>query len=349
MRNAVVTEESGRDWYHRIPKAELHLHLEGAIPHETLWELLQKYGGDPQTPSLGDLEGRFTYSDFPHFTETWIWKNQFLREYDDFTFFAEAVARDLATQNIRYVEAFYSAPDFARCGLEVGKLTRAIRAGLDRVPEVEVSLVADFVRDLGPEVAARTLAEVIDVKDSGVVGIGIGGSEQSFPPEPFASVYEQARRAGFRTSAHAGEAAGPESVWGAIQTLHVDRIGHGTRAAEDDSLVDYLAEHCIPLEMCPISNLRTSVVDSLAHHPIRRFFDRGLAVTVNTDDPKMFGNSLAEEYQLLAEVHGFTPDGIRTLVLNAIRTSWLPPERKQALIGSFEADPAWMQDAGTVG
>ena len=212
------------EWLEQIPKVELHVHLEGAIPLDALWELVQKYGGDPSCPSRDALQQRFEYRDFPHFIETWVWKNGFLREYDDFTFIAQAVAEAFASHNIQYAEAFYSPRDFARHGLQAGKLTEAIRAGLDRVSTVQVQLVADLIRDFGPELAAETLAEVSEVQQLGVVGIGIGGSEQAFPPEPFAEVYERARQLAFKTSAHAGEAAGAESVWGAIRALKVDRM-----------------------------------------------------------------------------------------------------------------------------
>ncbi|MCP3997327.1 MAG: adenosine deaminase [bacterium] len=329
-------------WFDRIPKVELHLHLEGAIPLEALWELMHKYGGDPSVPDLAALERRFEYRDFPHFIETWLWKNEFLRELEDFTFIAEAVARDLERQNVRYVEAFYSPPDFAHHGLEAQRLTAAIREGLSRVRGIEVALVADLVRNYGPDRGARTLAEVREVKELGVVGIGIGGSEERFPPEPFAAVFEEARRAGFRTSAHAGEAAGAGSVWGAIRSLRVDRIGHGTRAGEDEALLDHLAEHRVPLEMCPLSNVRTGVVPSLGDHPIRRYFERGIPVTVNTDDPKMFGNSLAEEYRLLEERLGFSRREIRSLITGAVEVSWLEEQQKRELQASIERDPAWL-------
>jgi adenosine deaminase len=338
---------SETSWFERVPKVELHLHLEGAIPHDALWELVQKYGGDPSVPDLGDLERRFQYRDFPHFIETWIWKNGFLREYEDFAFIAEAVARDLAGQNIRYVEAFFSPSDFARHGLETQKLTEAIRSGLCQVPDVEVALVADFVRDSEPERAAMTLAEVNEVRDLGVIGIGIGGSEQAFPPEPFEAVYEKARQLGFHTSAHAGEAAGAASIWGAIRSLRVDRIGHGTRAEEDESLLNYLAEHRIPLEMCPISNVRTGVVNSLEEHPVRRYFQRGIIVTISTDDPKMFGNSLAEEFRLLEGKLGFSRDEIRSLILQGIQAAWLPGDRKQQLVEAFRSDPAWQGETSS--
>jgi adenosine deaminase len=333
------------NWFELVPKVELHLHLEGAIPLPALWQLVHKYGGDPSIPDLQALERRFVYRDFAHFIDTWIWKNRYLCEYEDFAFIAEAVAHDLARQNIRYVEAFYSPADFMRHGLHVQGLTEAIRAGLSKVPKVEVALVADFVRDSGPEKAARTLAEVNEVRDLGVIGIGIGGSEQTFPPEPFADVYERARRLGFRTSAHAGEAAGAESIWGAINALHVDRIGHGTRVCEDERLLDVLAQRKLPLEMCPLSNVCTAVARSIEEHPIRRYFERGLVVTVNTDDPKMFGNSLAQEYQLLEEKLSFSRDEIRSLILQGIRASWLPEQKKREFIKAFRSDPIWKEGA----
>ena len=330
-------------WYERLLKAELHLHLEGAIPLEALWELIGKYGGDPQVPDQAALLRKFTYQDFPHFIETWIWKNRFLREYEDFTFFAEAVARDLARQNIRYVEAFYSPPDFRRIGLQPQPITEAIRRGLEREPEVEVALIADLVRDFGPERAAETLAQVNEVRSLGVIGIGLGGSEQSFPPEPFAAVYTEARRLGFHLTAHAGEAAGPQSVWGTIRSLQVERIGHGVRSMEDEALLAYLAQTQLPLEVCPLSNVCTGVVRSLEQHPLRKLFARGLCLTVNTDDPKMFGNSLAQEYRLLVERLGFSRQELRGLILNALSASWLPAERKPAMLAQFRTDPAWQE------
>lgn len=329
------------NWFERVPKVELHLHLEGAIPHSALWDLAQKYGGDPDLPDLEALKQKFVFRDFPHFIEMWVWKNQFLREYEDFTFIAEAVARDLARQNIRYAETFYSPADFAAHGLNVQPLTTAIRAGLARVPEIDVALITDFVRDLGPENAARILAEVSEVRDQGVIGVGIGGSEQLYPPEPFADVYAQARALGFHTTVHAGEAAGAASVWGALHTLHAERIGHGTRAEEDPALLDYLAANAIPLEMCPLSNVRTGVVQTLRNHPVRRYFERGILVTINTDDPRMFGNTLAEEFALLEQTLDFSRDDIRTLILNGIRASWLPEAQKVQLSAAFRADLTW--------
>ncbi len=329
-------------WFERLPKVELHVHLEGAIPHPALWELIRKYGGDPSVPDLEALRQRFEYTDFSQFIKTWSWKNQFLREYEDFTLIAEVTARDLASQNIRYAEMFFSPSLFVRYGLEVQRLAEAVRTGLDRVRGITVAMIADLVRDYGPKAEARTLAQLKEVKDRGVIGIGIGGSEDRFPPEPFAPVFREARRLGFRTNAHAGEAAGAESIWEAIRRLQAERIGHGIRAHEDPSLVEYLGEKQIPLEMCPLSNVRTGVVHQLSNHPIRRYFEQGLAVTVNTDDPRMFNTYLAKEYQSLVEECGFSRREICGLVLAAIESSWASADGKQSLKQSFMNDPSWI-------
>lgn len=328
-------------WYQQLPKVELHLHLEGAIPHDAMFDLIQKYGGDSSVPDVPTLTERFRFKTFSQFIEAWSWKNQFLREYEDFSHIAELTARDMASQNIRYAEVFFSPSLFVRHGLEVQELSHAVRIGLSRVPEIEISLIADLVRDYGPESEMQTLNRLNEVKSDGIIGIGVGGSEHEFPPGPFQSLYEQARQMGFRTTAHAGEAAGPENIWGAINDLQVDRIGHGTSARHDPRLVDYLAKHEIPVELCPMSNVRTGVVESISEHPIRVYFRRGLIISVNTDDPKMFGTALHEEYRLLEEECGFTKEEIRRLVLLGVQSSWLPDDKKESLAASFKEEPSW--------
>jgi adenosine deaminase len=324
-------------WLDGLPKTELHVHLEGSIPLDSLWELVQKHGGDPDVPHISSLRERFRFRDFPHFIETWIWKNRFLRSYEDFTFISEAVARNFARQNIRYAEVFFSPADFTRQGLKPQELTHAIREGLSRVPGIEVRLIADFVRDFGPERAAQTLREVHEVMDQGVIGIGIGGSEQRFPPEPFADVFEDARRLGFHTTAHAGEAAGAPSVRAAVEVLHAERIGHGTRAHEDPTLVDLLARRRIPIEACPISNVRTGVVPRLDDHPIRLYMERGIPVTINSDDPTMFGTSLVNEFLGLRTDLGFSREDVLVLLRQSIECSWAPQERKKELLAELAA------------
>lgn len=332
------------NWCRSLPKVELHLHLEGAIPIPALWQLVQKYGGDPLVPNENALREYFRFRDFPHFLELWVWKNHFLREYEDFAFFSAAVATQLKAENIRYVEAFFSPGRFKQGGLETGRLLEAVRAGLDSVPGVEVALIPDLVRDLGPDIASEVLDEVSELRSFGVIGIGLGGAEHNHPPELFTEVYRKAREKGLHTTVHAGEAAGADSVWGAVNALEVERIGHGTRSIDDDGLMQHLINTQLPIEMCPLSNVATGVVTSVADHPIRQFFDRGLMVTVNSDDPAMFGNSLSQDYAALMSNLSFTPSEVRTLILNGIEASWLDSERKLALETAFINVPVWSED-----
>ena len=293
-------------------------------------------------PSPEALPAQFVYRDFPDFIDRWLWKHSFIREAEDFEVIGAAVARELARQRIVYAEAFFTPSDVAQTGMIPQEVALALRRGIDSVAGAEIGLISDVCRDVGPEVAARNLEMIAEVAaEAGIIGIGMGGSEQLFPPEPFAPVYERARALGLRTTAHAGEVAGPESVWGAIRALGVDRIDHGTRAAESPELMAYLAGRRIPVTSCPGSNVATGAVGSLAEHPIRRFVDAGLLVSVATDDPAMFGLSLAGELEALVGRLGFTRGEIRGLMRNAVESAWLPPDRKTALMERLLSDAAW--------
>jgi adenosine deaminase len=342
MRPGFEAPPVRREWLERLPKVELHLHIEGAIPHAALWELIHRHGGDPRVPGPEALPALFRYRDFPDFIDRWVWKQSFLRDAADFELIAGAVAADLVRQRVLYAEMFYSPAGLPGGSIEPQEVSLALRRGLASQPDLEAALILDVVRDTGPGKAARTLEAVADVAvEAGVVGFGLGGSEQLFPPEPFAPVYERARSLGLRTTAHAGEVAGPESVWGAIRALRVDRIDHGTRAVEDPALVTWLAERQLPLTSCPGSNLATGAVASLELHPVRRLYDEGVLVSVATDDPAMFGLSLAGEYEALQTRLGFTDGEIRQLILNAVESSWLTDSGKVGLRGRIVGDPAW--------
>jgi adenosine deaminase len=226
--------------------------------------------------------------------------------------------------------------------LAIGDITRAIRAGLDQVPEIRVQLIADVVRDSSVAQAMHTLETVAELKEYGVVGIGLGGSEQELPPEKFTTVFARARQLGMRTSVHAGEAAGAQSVWGAINALKAERIGHATRAVEDRTLLDYFVKSQLPLECNPISNVRTGVVTSIAAHPVGEFIARGMHVTINTDDPKMFNNTLVDEYAALMQDFALQPADVCRLIDNAIAAAFLSDDEKKALRHTFHADAAWV-------
>ena len=321
-----------------IPKIENHLHLEGAIPYETLWQLIQKYGGDKEVTNLYQLTEKFKFRDFNHFIEMWIWKNQFIKEYEDFRIISDAVFKDLVDQNVKYAEIFISPSAFKK-NLEIQKIIEAISGGITENQNIKINLIVDLVRNFGQENEERTLEEINEVKDHGIIGIGLGGSENDFPPELFVDLFEKARDYGFKTTAHAGEAAGADSIWKAIKLLRVDRIGHGTRAIEDDKLVDYLSEHKIPIELCPISNLRTKVIKSMEKHPFKIFQEKNIPVSINTDDPKMFNTSLAEEYQALSEAFSLNKEEMYTIIIDSINTTWLENEEKEKLIYEFENEP----------
>ncbi len=321
-----------------MPKVELHLHLEGAIPNDAMWRLVERHGGDPDVPHQAALAERYAYRDFAHFIDTWLWQTRFLDSYDAFRFAAEAVARSLAEQRIVYAEAFFSPSDFTRHGLEPAQIALAIRAGLDSVAGTDVALIVDVVRDSGPERARRTLDAVAEVAaEARIIGLGIGGSEGGFAPEPFAPVYRRAADLGLRRTAHAGEAAGPPSVWGALRALGVERIGHGVRAVEDPALVAHLVAEQVPLEVCPTSNVRTGVVSGWDEHPARRLIEAGAMVTLNSDDPAMFGSTLAGEYAAVAGSFGLDGTAVHCLATAAIDASWAADAVKFRLRADLDA------------
>lgn len=323
----------------RMPKVELHLHIEGAIPLETLFRLVRRSGREPSIRTLEDLSAKLRYTSFEHFIELWTWKNTFIQDETDFEDIAYEVLRGLSDQNVRHVEATYSPGDYRRKGLATAAITECIIAGKERAYRdfgITCELIVDLIRDHGPEIGMQRLDEVTPYLGRGVIGVGLGGSEQMFPADPYERVYAEARERGFRLTAHAGEVAGAESIWAAITKLGVERIGHGLRAFEDPELIEYLKQKQLPLEMCVVSNLRTGVWQSTASHPIRQYFDRGLKVTVNSDDPAMFGTSISLEYMTLVTELGFTTSEIKCVSLNAIDASFASETDKDALKRSFE-------------
>jgi adenosine deaminase len=327
-----------------IPKVELHLHLEGAIPLEILFQFIQRKEPSSSIKSLDELRQKFTYTDFAHFIELWLWKNTFIKDEGDFEEIAYQVLRNLSIQHVKYVEAFYSPGDYWRQGMSIQGITESIMAGKERASQdfgIQSELIIDLIRDHGPEKGIRYLEEVTPYLGKGVIGIGIGGKEQGFPPNPYVDVYQEAKKRGFRLTAHAGEAAGAHSIWAAVEKLGVERIGHGLRAYEDPQLVSLLKERQIPLEMCVISNVKTGVCDAIESHPIKDYFQKGLLVTVNSDDPTMFNTSINQEYLALIQQLGFTLNELKQLSMNGLEASFLSNEDKKAMRVQFETE--WQQ------
>ena len=340
----------------QAPKAELHVHLRGAMPGHFFAELLRKYSpsealaGAPRRhvdlfrncphllpffSDVGDPGERarnlFRFEDFNQFLASYLFSSYFVREISDFRNLIQAVQQELAAQNVVYAEVTVSLGEYVNQGLDILELIEAMDEASRAPSQVRLRWIVDLVRDLGPVATMDTLRQVVRNRTESVVAITLGGTEHRFPPEPFAEHYRLARDAGLHLTVHAGEAAGPESVWGAIRSLDVERIGHGVRAIEDPRLVDYLAEKQIPLEVCLTSNICTGVYRSYEEHPVRRLYEAGVAISINTDDPSFFGNSLAAEFAHLGAL-GFSDDELQDFLTNGFRHAFLPPPESAALL-----------------
>ena len=297
-----------------------------------------------KVPDLKALQAKFRYRDFAHFIATWVWMVKFIREYEDFRLIASGVAQDLTAQGVRYAELHFSPGDFERHGLRLQPLALAIRAGLHEASqksgaplESRFGLILDLGRDNGPEKGMRLLEEAAEVAtEAGILGIGLGGSEQLFPPGPYRPVYQRAAALGLHRVAHAGESAGPESMWEAIKSLGVERIGHGTRAIEDPALVSFLARERIPLEVCLTSNLRTGVLAALHDHPLATYLHAGVPVTLSSDDPTLFRSDIVNEYRQARDVLGLSDACLIHMARAGLEVAFLSDTERSELLAEFD-------------
>jgi adenosine deaminase len=278
-----------------LPKAEQHIHIVGSTRPETMLWLAKESGVETTFRTRQDVERFFQYSDFDHFISVYSTVYNLICEEGQFERITYEMLEDEARCNVYYVEASFSAPDHVRKGLDYDMMLDAINKGIRRARDdfcIECNLRIDLVRNYGPECGMEVL-NWIEEKGDNIISIDIGGTEADFPPEPYAPIYRRAKEMGLHLSAHAGEAAGPESIWSAVKSLCVERIGHGVAARQDPELMTLLSERSITIEACPVSNVRTGAIPSLRDHPIREFQDMGITVTVNSDDPSMFGTTLS--------------------------------------------------------
>ena len=336
------------------PKAELHVHLEGSIQPATLLTLARRNHVALATDNEAGLRRWFTYRDFDHFIEIYMAVSSCLRTAEDYELITYAAGAELARQNVRYAEVTFTP---ATHGLRLGVSHDAYFSGLTRGRQrvwadfgVEIKWVFDLVHIVDDPALNRTGADyttrvAIEGKEDGVVALGLGGPEIGHSFENIAAWFDQARAAGLHSAPHAGETRGPDSIWGALRVLGAERIGHGVRAIEDPLLVAYLAETGIPLEVCPTSNICLGVYPSLAEHPLPHLYAAGVALTVNSDDPPLFNTSLNDEAALLGDPFGLDVAGIDEILLNGVRHSFLPPERKQALEARHQQELASLKAA----
>ena len=290
--------------------AELHLHLEGSIEAETLLELAP-------FESVEEIQEHYHHTDFQLFLKNYVWVTNHLQSPAHYALITRRLLARLAAQNVTYVELNLSAGVILWKQQDLAAIFDAVHAEAQS-PPITVRWIFDAVRQFGVEPAMRVAEAAAERSGQGVVAFGLGGDEQRGPARWFRDVCRFARESGLRLSLHAGESAGPESVWEALEA-GAARIGHGIRAIEDPVLIAHLHDHQVPLEICIASNVATGVVLRLEDNPVRRLFDAGVPITLNTDDPALFHTSLAAEYETARHVFGFSPEELDQVRRNAFR------------------------------
>ena len=338
------------DYIAAAPKAELHVHLEGSIAPATLLMLAKRHRVDLPADTEEGLRNWYRFKDFHHFIEVYVGITKCLRTVEDFELIVYEFGADMARQNILYAEVTFSPSthlwingvdqDVWFTGLTEGR--RRVKASFG----CEINWIFDLVRNDYPELARfdYTTGVAIEGRNDGVVALGLGGLEEGYPPAPFAPWFDRARAAALHSAPHAGEHAGPESIWSAIEDLGAERIGHGVRAIEDPKLVDYLAEHRILLEISPTSNISLGLYPDAASHPLKSLHEAGVTLTVNSDDPPLFNTTLTDEACLLVDPWGFSRETIDEILLNGVRFSFLPEEQQRSMEAEFLEEMRALRD-----
>lgn len=334
---------ASKSFIQSLPKAELHLHLEGSVDPATLAELSRRYhtslptennrydvAGSGDALTEDDVRRLYSYRDFDGFLMAFKSVTERLRAPEDYELVTYRLMQKLRQQNVMHAEVYVSIGVIRWRGQPVEPLFEGMERGRERGQRdfgVSMLWIFDAVRHFGPEAAAEVFDLAARLRDRNVVGIGLGGDEGRGPAERFRDLYKKAADNGLRLTVHAGETTGPESVWGALN-IGAERIGHGLAAAQDPELMEVMAQKQVPVEICLSSNLRTRACPELHEHPVRKFFDQGLMITLNTDDPAMFQTSLNKEYELAQREFEFSDEHLRELARNSFEASFLPVEKK---------------------
>lgn len=330
----------------RMPKVELHVHLEGSIRPETLLALAKRNGVTLPADTIQGLRQWYQFSDFAHFIEVYFAICNCIRTPDDFELIAAEFLKHQCEQNIKYSEVIftpYTHREHVTFDEQLTAINRA-RKKAETDLGVRMGLVPDISRHMRPVEESFVVADwAAQNMGNGILALGLGGPEIGNPPEVFEPAFERARAAGLPSLPHAGETEGPQSIWGAIHALSAVRIGHGVRCLEDPQLVAFLREKQIPLDVSPSSNVCLKVVPTLADHPLPKLMEEGLLVTINSDDPAMFDTTLTDEYLRISETFGFDTTYIKQFVMNGIQASLLPIDTKHALESEFTAQFAELE------
>ncbi len=323
-----------------LPKAELHVHHVGSASMRIVGELAQRHPGTvPSDPAA--LRAFYEFRDFAHFIEVYLAVVDLIRTPDDVRYLTYEIARELATeQQVRYAELTCTPYTSVLAGVAIEGYTEAIedaRVAAERDFGLVLRWIYDIPGESGLPAADATLSYALEHRTEALIGFGLGGPEIGVPRPQFEPHFTAARAAGLRSIPHAGETTGPQTVWDALQVLGADRIGHGTSAATDPALLAHLAEHRIPLEVCPSSNIATRAVATLAEHPLAAFVEAGVVVTINSDDPPMFGTTLNREYEIAADLLDLDEGGVADLARTAVEVSYAPAEVKARVRDEIDA------------
>lgn len=322
----------------RIPKAELHIHIEGSLEPELMFELARRNGVTLPYPSVVELRRAYQFSDLQSFLDLYYQGAAVLQQERDFYDMTMAYLRRSASQNVRHAEIFFDPQTHTTRGVAfatvLGGIDSAIRDA-EREAGITSMLILCILRHLSADAAMQTLDQALPFKDR-IVAVGLDSSELGNHPSKFAAVFARARDEGFLTVAHAGEEGPPSYIREAVELLKVSRIDHGVRCLEDPALVEELRRRRIPLTVCPLSNVKLRVFPTLEDHNLRKLLQRGLLVTVNSDDPAYFGGYVVENLLAVQQALGLIEEEIRQLARNSFEASFLKPERKQFHIGEVE-------------
>ncbi|KAB1916978.1 adenosine deaminase [Micromonospora noduli] len=324
-----------------LPKVELHVHHVGSALPRIVAELAARHEGRTPVPADPDaLASYFEFRDFAHFIEVYLSVVDLIRDPEDVWILTHEVARELARQQVRYAELTITPYSHVRRGIPAPAFCEAIEDARKRALAdfgIELRWCFDIPGEAGLPAAEETLRIALDERPDGLVSFGLGGPEIGVPRPQFRQYFDQARAAGLRSVPHAGETTGPQTVWDALNELGAERIGHGISAAQDPQLLAYLAERQIGMEICPTSNVRTRAVATLDEHPLPRLVEAGLLVTINSDDPPMFGTTLNDEYAVAARLLGVGAEGLAGLARNAVTASFLDAAGQQRILAEIDA------------
>lgn len=322
-----------------VPKAELHIHIEGSLEPEMAFDLARKHGIALGYPSVSALRDAYKFDDLQSFLDLYYACADVLRDEDDFYALTWAYLQRIHAQGVVHAEIFFDPQTHTARGIPFITVLDGIRRALDdgkRELGISSRLILCFLRHLSADEAFVTLEEALPYRNA-IYAVGLDSSEAGNPPEKFAEVFKRAREAGFVTVAHAGEEGPPAYIEQAMDTLMVSRIDHGVRCESDEALCVRLAATQMPLTVCPLSNVKLRVFKTMADHNLKRLLDRNLCVTVNSDDPAYFGGYIGENYSAVVHALGLTRDDVTRLARNSITASFLPDERKQSLLEKIDA------------